>query len=101
MVWLVPGWKQKYHMSEPHPTPALNPILDKENKVKFRSNMGNLYHGLHSHRGGTWLEGYLGYTGGWIHVNIQVSQVQITQLQSASFQGRGAVAECNLGWLGG
>ena len=23
-----------------------NPILDKENKVKFRSNMGSLYHGI-------------------------------------------------------
>lgn len=46
MVSLVPGWKQKYHTLEPHLPPALHPILDKENKVQFRSNMGSLYHGI-------------------------------------------------------
>lgn len=45
MVWLVTGWKQKYRMSEPQLPPPLPPILDKENEVKFRSNVGSPYHG--------------------------------------------------------
>lgn len=44
MVWLVTGWKQKYHMSEPHLTPALPPIVDKENEVRSRSNVGSPRH---------------------------------------------------------
>lgn len=53
MVWLVPGWKQKYRMSEPHQPPALCPILDKENKVKFWNDMGSLYHGISTAKGET------------------------------------------------
>lgn len=51
MVWLVPRWKEKYRMSEPHLPPAFHSILDKENKVKFRSDMGSLYHGISTAKG--------------------------------------------------
>ena len=38
-------------MSEPHLPPAFHSILDKENKVKFRSDMGSLYHGISTAKG--------------------------------------------------
>lgn len=45
MVWLVTGWKQKYHMSKPHLPAALPPIPDKENKIKFKNSAGSPYLG--------------------------------------------------------